>query len=199
MKKFAVLTAALLCAAVPVIAADSVNVTVNGTALEQKGVILESRTMVPVRGVTEELGYTVDWDADTKTATFTSAENVVKMTAGDSFFYVNDETVTPDVPQTIIEGRFMLPLRALCESVGAQVDWDGETKTAAITTETARQPKDEPAEEPAKEPEKEPEKGDNSQGNAEESRVYVVPEDVIVKSGTIKTVDEDTPVNIIEY
>ena len=187
MKKFAVLTAALLCAAVPVIAADSVNVTVNGTALEQKGVILESRTMVPVRGVTEELGYTVDWDADTKTATFTSAENVVKMTAGDSFFYVNDETVTPDVPQTIIEGRFMLPLRALCESVGAQVDWDGETKTAAITTETARQPKDEPAE------------GDNSQGNAEESRVYVVPEDVIVKSGTIKTVDEDTPVNIIEY
>ena len=132
MKKFIALSAAMLLAAVPVMADTQVNVTVNGKELEQKGVILEERTMVPVRGITEELGFAVDWDADTKTATLTNGGTVVKMTAGEKSFFVNDEAVTPDVPQTIIDGRFMLPLRALCDSINADVDWDNDTKTAAI-------------------------------------------------------------------
>ena len=135
MKKLltGIITAAVF-SAIPVLADTSVNVVVNGTPAEQQGVILESRTMVPVRGVTEQLGFVVDWDADTKTATFTKDDTTIKMTAGEASFYVNDNTITPDVPQAIINDRFMLPLRAMCESVGAEVDWDGDTKTAYINT-----------------------------------------------------------------
>ena len=135
MKRFFALSAAVLALCVPVFAENDVNVVVNGNAVDMKGVILENRTMVPVRGVMEELGYTVDWDADTKTATLKNDVNTVKITAGESVFYLNDTAVTPDVPQTIIEGRFMLPLRAVSEAVGAKVDWDGESKTAVISTE----------------------------------------------------------------
>ena len=134
MKRFFALSAAVLALCVPVFAENDVNVVVNGNAVDMKGVILENRTMVPVRGVMEELGYTVDWDADTKTATLANGENTVKITAGEKVFYLNDTAVTPDVPQTIIEGRFMLPLRAVSEAVGAKVDWDGESKTAVIST-----------------------------------------------------------------
>ena len=134
MKRFFALSAAVLALCVPVFAENDVNVVVNGNAVDMKGVILENRTMVPVRGVMEELGYTVDWDADTKTATLKNDVNTVKITAGESVFYLNDTAVTPDVPQAIIEGRFMLPLRAVSEAVGAKVDWDGESKTAVITT-----------------------------------------------------------------
>ena len=135
MKRFFALSAAVLALCVPVFAENDVNVVVNGNAVDMKGVILENRTMVPVRGVMEELGYTVDWNADTKTATLKNDVNTVKITAGESVFYLNDTAVTPDVPQTIIEGRFMLPLRAVSEAVGAKVDWDGESKTAVISTE----------------------------------------------------------------
>lgn len=134
MKRFFALSAAVLALCVPVFAENDVNVVVNGNAVDMKGVILENRTMVPVRGVMEELGYTVDWDADTKTATLANGENTVKITAGEKVFYLNDTAVTPDVPQTIIEGRFMLPLRAVSEAVGAKVDWDADRKTAGITT-----------------------------------------------------------------
>ena len=140
MKKLAAALLAVAAMAVPAMADTEVNVNVNGVDVPQKGVILESRTMVPVRGVTEQLGFTVDWDADTKTATFTRDVIVIKMTAGEKSFYVNDIPFTPDVPQAIINDRFMLPLRAMCESVGAEVDWDADTKTASISTKSLSTP-----------------------------------------------------------
>ena len=134
MKKtiFAVLTAAMtVCASVSAFA-DGIGVSVNGNTIEATGVIVENRTLVPVRGVFEELGYTVEWDAETKTATL-SGEKTVVIQSGSTVFTVDGEEVTPEVPQQIIDDRFMLPLRAIGEAVGADVDWDGETKTVIIT------------------------------------------------------------------
>ncbi len=132
MKKFLSLICASLIMTANVFASGGVNVTVNGIPVDMEGVIVEGRTMVPVRGVFEKLGYTVEWDNTTKTATLTKGESQVVMTNGESYFTYNGTQITPDVPQQIIEGRFMLPLRAVGESLNADVSWDGETKTAAI-------------------------------------------------------------------
>ncbi len=113
-----------------------VNVVVNGNAIEAQGIIVESTTLVPVRGVFEELGFEVGYDAETKTAVLSNGKYTVSMTAGDTVIYVNDETITPAVPQQIYEGSFMLPLRTVAEAIGAEVDWDGETKTASVTKST---------------------------------------------------------------
>ncbi len=112
--------------------AAGVNVVVNDNPIDLEGTIVEGRTLVPVRGVFEELGYSVDWDADTKTATLTG-KTTITMTVGNTYFTVDDESITPDVPQQIIDGRFMLPLRAVGEAIGAEVDWDADTKTASVT------------------------------------------------------------------
>lgn len=114
-------------------AEGEVNVVVNENPIEAKGTIIDSTTLVPVRGVFEELGYEVSYDEQTKTATLENSSYTVKMTSGDTVIYVNDEAVTPAVPQQIIDGRFMLPLRTVAEAIGADVDWDGETKTASVT------------------------------------------------------------------
>ena len=58
------------------------------------------------------------------------------MTYGNEYFTVNDENITRDVPQTIIDGRFMLQLRAVGEALNYSVDWDAETKTASISRKT---------------------------------------------------------------
>jgi hypothetical protein len=131
MKKFITAALAAMMMTTPVLAAQ---VEVNGKKIDAEAVIVDSRTLVPVRGVFEELGYTVSYDADTKTATLTKGGSVVAMTMGDAYFTVNGEQITPEVPQQIINSRFMLPLRAVSEAVGANVEWDSETKTAVITT-----------------------------------------------------------------
>ena len=110
------------------------DVSVNGNIIDAQTVIVDSRTLVPVRGVFEELGYTVEWDGETKTASLTGEKTVI-IKSGETTFTVDGATVTPEVPQQIIEGRFMLPLRAVGEAIGAEVDWEAETKTVIITTQ----------------------------------------------------------------
>lgn len=135
MKKLIITAlAAVLLTGTAALAEEGVTVYSNGNLVEDKGIISEGRTLVPVRGVFEYLGYTVDWQADTKTAVLTSSggETVISLTDGEAAFTVNDETITPDVPQQIINGRFMLPLRSISEAIGARVGWNEETKTATI-------------------------------------------------------------------
>lgn len=134
MKKFILTGIAMLMLAVPTMANDSVTVYSNGNEVADKGVIIDGRTMVPVRGVFEYMGYDVSWDPNTKTATLTNTKknSKITLTNGESTFKVNDKVVTSDVPQQIVDGRFMLPLRAVGEAVDAKIDWLEDSKTATI-------------------------------------------------------------------
>ncbi|MEI3161928.1 MAG: copper amine oxidase N-terminal domain-containing protein [Lachnospirales bacterium] len=134
MKKLILTGIAMLMFAVPTMANDSVTVYSNGNEVADKGVIIEGRTMVPVRGVFEYMGYDVSWDANTKTATLTNTKknSTITLTNGENTFNVNDKVVTPDVPQQIVNGRFMLPLRAVGEAVDAKIGWLNDSKIATI-------------------------------------------------------------------
>ena len=133
MKRFFAAFIAVIMMSVTVSAAQ---VKVNDKPIDAEAVIVEGRTLVPVRGVFEELGYTVEYDADTKTAVLTKGSSSVVMTAGEASFTANGESITPEVPQQIINSRFMLPLRAVGEALGAEVDWDAQTKTASVKAKT---------------------------------------------------------------
>ena len=141
----AIFAFALLPAAA-VHANDNISVTINGVAVEFEGqppIIVDSRTLVPVRAVFEALGFYVGWDPDTQTATLTSDSHVVVISIGSAIFTTNGEEMPPlDVYAQIIGGSTMLPIRAVLESVGYEVDWDDETNTVLITYEI---PKDLPA------------------------------------------------------
>lgn len=134
MKKLILTAAAMLMLTVPVMADDAVTVYSNGNEVTDKGIIIDGRTVVPVRGVFEYMGYSVEYDANTKTATLTNTkkETTITLTSGKNTFMVNDNVITPEVPQQIVNGKFMLPLRAVGEAVNAKVGWNSETKTATI-------------------------------------------------------------------
>lgn len=134
MKKFILTGIAMLMFAVPTMANDSITVYSNGNEVADKGVIIDGRTMVPVRGVFEYMGYDVSWNPNTKTATLTNTKknSKITLTNGESTFKVNDKVVTPDVPQQIVDGRFMLPLRAVGEAVDVKIGWLEDSKTATI-------------------------------------------------------------------
>ena len=47
---------------------------------------------------------------------------------------VNGEIKTMDVVPQVVEGRTLVPVRFLAESVGAEVAWDDATRTVTLTT-----------------------------------------------------------------
>ncbi len=59
--------------------------------------------------------------------------------ADDVHLFVNGQEVKSDVAPQVIDGRTMVPLRAVAESLGANVQWDASSKTVSVTDTSAEQ------------------------------------------------------------
>ena len=135
------LAAVMTFAALPmtVLANDSatITVTIDGhpvTFPDQTPVILEGRTLVPVREVFENLDFQVDWYEAVQMVTLTRPGHEVALTLGSDIFITNGQEFHLDVPAQIINNRTLLPLRAIIESVGYSIDWNEATQTVLIET-----------------------------------------------------------------
>ena len=126
--------------------ANEISVTIDGVAVNFEGqgpVIIEGRTLVPVRGVFETLGFEVTWDGDISSVFLVRDDFSIQIIIGDTVF-IRHARNTPrlsgvsvielDVPAQIIDGRTLLPIRAVVESMGYYVDWDGTTNTVVISS-----------------------------------------------------------------
>lgn len=51
-------------------------------------------------------------------------------TAGAVDLYVDSNLIETDTPPTIVDGRTLVPVRAIFEAIGATVEWDNDTRTA---------------------------------------------------------------------
>jgi len=114
-----------------------ITVLVDGQELtftDVQPIMVSGRTLVPVRGVFEHMGFDVLWDYETSTAYLTRQGMVITVRRGDNFLTVDGQRLTPDVPPQIVGGRFLLPLRAVAEATGVLVDWVGSTRTVLILT-----------------------------------------------------------------
>ncbi len=95
--------------------------------------ISNGRTMVPVRFISEALGLKIGWEDATKTVII-GDENPMRLKIGEAKVVKADgSTIELDSAAVIVEGRTMVPLRAIAELSGAEVGWDGATKTVLIT------------------------------------------------------------------
>lgn len=111
-----------------------IKVYVEGKAVsfDVQPLIRGGRTLVPIRKVAEALGAQVSWDAGTATATVLLGTQVVLVTKDSTTARVNGQVVTLDVPATIVDGRTLLPLRFVSESLGKKVDWHPGAAGSAV-------------------------------------------------------------------
>lgn len=101
------------------------DINVNGQMLETDvlAVVLENRSLVPVRAVFEKLGATVIWYDNTKEVCVSLKNNKVVLKIDDKTAVVNGKKVVMDVAATVINGRTMVPLRFVGEQLGCEVCW----------------------------------------------------------------------------
>ena len=140
--------------------ADRVTITLNGAALDRPGVVqtvdgVDGRTLVPVRDIAEPLGATVLWMGDTRQVLLFRGSDTIVLTLGSAAAVVNGQSVQlpGGVPAGVVklggEEKTMVPLRFVSEQLQAEVAWDNDTFTAAVT---ARLPEPEPTPTPTPEP-----------------------------------------------
>jgi len=84
------------------------------------------RLLVPLRGVFEAAGATVDWHGATQTIEITGGGSAIVMVVDNYRATVNGATVQLDVPPRIVGGSTYIPLRFAGEALGRTVDYKGD-------------------------------------------------------------------------
>ena len=113
---------------------EKIKVYVNGRRIlfDADPMIVNGRTMVPVRAIFEALGATVTWDNNTRTATGVLGDTTINITIDQAYLLKNGEQVSLDSPALLSSGRTYVPVRAIAESYNCNVDWINDTKTVTI-------------------------------------------------------------------
>ncbi len=106
----------------------------NGDKVEAQ--IMNDRTMVPMRKIFEVLGAEVEWDGENRIVTGKKEDTEIKLQIGNNIATkkISEETknIELDVTPTIVNGRTLVPVRFIAESLDKKVGWDAENRAVII-------------------------------------------------------------------
>ena len=103
------------------------------------------RTFVPIRIISENLGFDVNWDNEAKKVTINKDDTNIEITINEAKALVNDKEIYIDTKdgKPVLESkaflykdRTYLPLRFISEAFGAKVDYERKNGTHYITINT---------------------------------------------------------------
>lgn len=108
-------------------------------------IVENGRTLVPVRIISEDMGYEVKWDNPTQKVTISDANTKIEFKIGDSTALINGKRVPIDTREDangnivqvdtkarLINSRTYVPIRFITENFGGTVDWKIQEKTLYV-------------------------------------------------------------------
>lgn len=97
-------------------------------------VIENGRTMVPMRAIFEALGAEVTWDDKSKSVKCVKEDKKIGLTIGSNQAILDSKSYTLEAVPKIVNGRTLVPLRFISESLGAEVNWDGTKRKVSVVS-----------------------------------------------------------------
>ncbi|MBQ8576697.1 MAG: hypothetical protein IJ449_01820 [Clostridia bacterium] len=143
MKPFRIVLPLLLCTLLlmlfplSVSAAEmDIGVSIDGeeVVFDVKPAVVNQRTMVPMRFIFEKLGATVEWIPEENGIRATTDTLEVYLQLGVAQITINGVVTELDVAPYAVDGRTLVPLRAVSEAFSADVVWDQATTSVLIET-----------------------------------------------------------------
>ncbi|KAA1187819.1 copper amine oxidase N-terminal domain-containing protein [Paenibacillus sp. B2(2019)] len=120
-------------------AATPISIIIDGVRLstDQAPVMVNGRTMVPLRAIFEAFNATIKWNQKAQTVTATKDDTTIMLKIGAKTATINNKAVTLDVPGLNLKGRTMVPTRFVSEALGHKVGWNPKTQVVTITTSSS--------------------------------------------------------------
>ncbi len=119
----------------PYAASDEITLVINGKTVDSdvNPMIINGRTMVPVRILFDTFGADVLWNESLRQVIISTAASVIVLTIGSKTAYIDGVGRTVDVPPTIVDGRTLVPIRFISDVLHYDVVWNGTTRTVYVT------------------------------------------------------------------
>lgn len=120
--------------AIPCSAKSVITVSYNGKKmqLEQQPQRVGDSVLLPLRSISQSLGYEVNWNATTKQIDIIEGGTNIRLVIGSDKAQVNGVEVKLNVPAQMIEGTTYIPLRFVGEALNMGVDWDSQTQSVNL-------------------------------------------------------------------
>ena len=122
--------------------AYAVDISIDDTKMEFCGhtgipfIDSHNRTQVPLRIVMESLGAEIDWNQNTQTVIVQKDDIMVEVPIGKYYIIKNGQQIPNDTAAIIRGSRTFIPIRAVLEAFGTEVEWENETQTVTIDSES---------------------------------------------------------------
>ncbi|MCS7465022.1 stalk domain-containing protein [Paenibacillus doosanensis] len=93
-----------------------------------------SQLQVPVRFVSEKLGYEAHWEqqGDALKITLSNKSNTFLFTTGQTSASLNDQPITLQSAPQMVNGRAYIPVRLLADTLKIQMQWDADNHIAIL-------------------------------------------------------------------
>lgn len=122
-------------------AATDIKIYLNGSQLSlssgTSAELISNKVMIPIRVVSEKLGYSVSWEQKTKTVTIIQDKKVIKMVVGQKTAMVDGSEISLDTAPIIKQGTTLVPIRFVAEAMGMKVSWNNQTKSVYIVSQNS--------------------------------------------------------------
>lgn len=105
-------------------------------ALVPDPVIVNDRTLVPMEDTFKALGIAYALDEASNTIMTMKDGKAAVMQVDNTIFGLDNGQTTLDVAPQVVEGKVMIPVRAVAEAYGYKVDWVAEERLVVITVPT---------------------------------------------------------------
>lgn len=122
----------------PALAAESkIHVVLQGAPVQFEAgaepVVENNRTLVPLRMLSEKLGFMVEWEPNTQQITLSKFPTKVVLWVGKAEAQVNGKPFTLEVAPKMVGSRVFVPVRFISEQLGASVYWNGAKNEIRVT------------------------------------------------------------------
>lgn len=94
--------------------------------------VVNGRTLIPIRAVIETMGGTVDYDVKDQKITLKKGEDTLQMWIGKADIKLNGSAKTMDTAPVVLNDRTMVPVRFVAENFGYSVAWKAAEQTVVI-------------------------------------------------------------------
>lgn len=122
-----------------ILAADNIKLVIDGSIIKTtpQPVIENSRTLVPVRLISEKLGALVEWNEQNRIVHIVKGNRSVILKIDSQLVeYMNGDKIYNlcDVPPKIISDRTYVPLRLVSSALGVSVNWEDSSRTVNVNS-----------------------------------------------------------------
>ncbi|GIP29359.1 hypothetical protein J23TS9_44890 [Paenibacillus sp. J23TS9] len=102
--------------------------------LDSQPFIKDGATLVPIRSIFENLGYTFRWDASMQMVTAKKDGSTIQLHVGNKEAFVNGDKKEMKVVPVNMDGHIYIPLQFIESATGYKSTWNQEQKTIMIST-----------------------------------------------------------------